>query len=124
MIQEFTRLTVADNSGAKEVMCIRVSGSTGKRFAYLGDEIMVSVKAAAPDGQIKKGEVHRAIVVRTVKKVRRNDGSYIGFGDNAAVILKEKEGTEPVGSRIFGPVAREIKDRGYVKIISLAPEVV
>jgi len=131
MIQEFSRLKVADNSGAIEVMCIRVKdsagkASTGKRFARLGDQIIVSVKRADSDGQIKKGEVHRAVVVRTAKEVRRKDGSYIRFGENAAVILKERKGRdkEPVGSRIFGPVAREIKDLGYTKIVSLAPEVV
>jgi len=124
MIQKFSRLRVADNTGAIEVMCIHVRGSTRTRFARLGDEIIIAVKKAAPDGQIKKSEVHRAVVVRTAKAVRRDDGSYIRFGENAAVILKEKEGKEPVGSRIFGPIAREIKDRGYTKIISLAPEVV
>lgn len=124
MIQKFSRLKVADNTGAIEVMCIHVSGSTRTRFARLGDEIIVAVKKATPGGQVKKSEVHRAVVVRTAKEMRRGDGSYIRFGENAAVMLKEKEGKEPIGSRIFGPVAREIKDRGYAKIISLAPEVV
>lgn len=120
MIQKESYLQVADNSGAKELQCIQVIGSTGKRFAYVGDRIKCSVKKAIPGGTVKKGEVVEAVIVRTRKETRRPDGSYIRFGDNAAVIIKDKE---PVATRIFGPVARELRAGGYNKIISLAPEV-
>jgi len=120
MIQQETRLTVADNSGAKEVLCIRVLGGTGKRYATVGDKIVVAVKSAIPSGEIKKGSVSKAVVVRTKKEIRRPDGSYIRFDDNAVVLLNNLE--EIRGTRIFGPVARELRDK-YMKIISLAPEV-
>lgn len=120
MIQKESFLEVADNSGAKLLKCIHLVGSTRKRFAYLGDTIVCAVKSALPGGQIKKGEVVKAVIVRTRKEFRREDGSYIRFGDNAAVIIKDQE---PIASRIFGPVARELRSRGYTKIISLAPEV-
>lgn len=119
MIQKQTYLEVADNSGAKELQCIHIVGSTRKRYAYLGDRIKCSVKRATPNGMVKKGEVVDAIIVRTVKEFRREDGSYVRFGDNAAVILKDNE---PIGTRIFGPVARELR-QGYSKIVSLAQEV-
>ena len=122
MIQQESRLTVADNSGAKEVLCIRVLGGTGKRYASVGDKIVVTVKNAIPSGNIKKGTVSKAVVVRTKKEVRRKDGSYIRFDDNAVVIIGNDG--EPRGTRIFGPVARELRDKGYMKIVSLAPEVV
>jgi large subunit ribosomal protein L14 len=121
MIQKQSYLEVADNSGAKELMCIQVKGSTDKRYAYLGDRIKCSVKKAIPGGMVKKGDVVDAVIVRTAKEVLREDGSYIRFGENAAVILN-KDG-EPIATRIFGPIARELKERGYAKIISLAPEV-
>ena len=121
MIQQQTRLKVADNTGAKEVMCIRVMGGSRKRYAAVGDEIICSVKKATPGGVVKKGEVVKAVVVRSVKGVRRADGSYIKFDENAAVIIKE-DGT-PKGTRIFGPVARELREKDYLKILSLAPEV-
>ena len=121
MVQERTMLEVADNSGAKSVQVIRVNGSTGKRYAYLGDVVKVTVKRAIPGGLIKKSEVCNAVIVRTRKESRRPDGSYIRFDDNAAVLLDKEN--QPVGSRIFGPVARELKAAGYSKIISLAPEV-
>jgi len=121
MIQEETRLTVADNTGAKTVLCFRILGGTRKRYAYVGDIIVCAVKSAIPGGSIKKGEVVKAVVVRTKKEFRRPDGSYIRFDENSAVILDEKG--EPKGTRIFGPVARELRDKGYMKIISLAPEV-
>ena len=121
MVQQESRLNVADNSGAKEVLVIRVLGGTGKRYASLGDKIVVTVKSAIPAGNIKKGTVSKAVVVRTKKEVRRKDGSYIRFDDNAAVLLNAQD--EPRGTRIFGPVARELRDKGYMKIISLAPEV-
>ncbi len=121
MIQEFTRLTVADNSGAKKVMCIRVLGGTSKRYAFLGDEIIVSVKDALPGGTVKKGTVQRAVVVRVAKEVRRKDGSYIRFDENAAVLINKDK--EPTGTRIFGPVARELREKQFMKIVSLAPEV-
>ncbi len=121
MIQQESRLAVADNSGAKEVLCIRVLGGTKKRYARIGDQIVVSVKHALPSGNIKKGTVTKAVVVRTRKEVRRPDGSYIRFDDNAAVLLND--GGEMVGTRIFGPVARELRDKQYMKIVSLAPEV-
>lgn len=120
MIQQESRLLVADNSGAKEVLCIRVLGGTGKRYASLGDKIVVSVKSAVPSGEIKKGAVSTAVIVRTKKEVRRQDGSYIRFDDNAVVLLSATN--EMRGTRIFGPVARELRD-GYMKIVSLAPEV-
>ncbi len=114
-------LEVADNSGAKKVMCIRVMGGSEKKTATLGDTIIVSIKEATPDGTVKKGEVARAVVVRTAKEVRRPDGSYIKFDRNAAVLLNPQN--NPVGTRIFGPVARELRDRQFMKIVSLAPEV-
>lgn len=121
MIQPRTILEVADNSGAKKVMCIRVMGGSEKKTATLGDTIIVSIKEATPDGTVKKGEVARAVVVRTAKEVRRPDGSYIKFDRNAAVLLNPQN--NPVGTRIFGPVARELRDRQFMKIVSLAPEV-
>ncbi|MBC6606320.1 50S ribosomal protein L14 [Hymenobacter sp. BT188] len=121
MIQQESRLTVADNSGAKEVLCIRVLGGTGKKYASVGDKIVVSIKSAIPSGNAKKGTVSRAVVVRTKKEVRRKDGSYIRFDDNAAVLLNNND--EPRGTRIFGPVARELRERQFMKIVSLAPEV-
>ena len=121
MIQQESRLNVADNSGAKEVLCIRVLGGTGKRYASLGDKIVVSVKAALSSSSMKKGTVSRAVVVRTKKEVRRKDGSYIRFEDNAAVLLNAQD--EPTGTRIFGPVARELREKQFMKIVSLAPEV-
>ena len=121
MIQNESRLSVADNSGAKEVLCIRVLGGTGKRYASLGDKIVVTVKNALPSGNIKKGTVSKAVVVRTAKEVRRNDGSYIRFDDNAVVLLTAQD--ELRGTRIFGPVARELREKQYMKIVSLAPEV-
>src|SRR5947208_2840303 len=122
MIQPRSMLDVADNSGAKRVQCIRVMGGSNKRYASLGDTVIVAVKEAAPDGTVKKGEVARAVVVRTVKEVRRKDGSYIRFDRNAVVLLKPDE--NPVGTRIFGPVARELRERQVAKIISLAAEVI
>ncbi|MBI2967908.1 MAG: 50S ribosomal protein L14 [Bacteroidetes bacterium] len=122
MIQQETRLVVADNSGAREVLCIRVSGGTKRRYGSLGDTIMVSVKEAIPTGNIKKGDKSKAVIVRTKKEVRRSDGSYIRFDDNAAVLLTATD--ELRGTRIFGPVARELREKNYMKIISLAPEVV
>lgn len=121
MIQQETRLNVADNSGAKEVLCIRVLGGSKRRYASIGDQIVVSVKSASPGGGIKKGTVTKAVVVRTKKEIRRKDGSYIRFDDNAVVILNAAE--EPRGTRIFGPVARELRERDYMRIVSLAPEV-
>jgi len=121
MIQEETNLVVADNSGAKRIRCIRVLGGSSRRYASIGDLIVVSVKAAIPGGGIKKGEVSRAVVVRTKKEIRRKDGTYIRFDENAAVLLNAQN--EPRGTRIFGPVARELRDKKYMKIISLAPEV-
>ena len=121
MIQQESRLTVADNSGAKEVLCIRVLGGTRKRYATIGDKIIVTVKNALPSGNIKKGTVSKAVVVRTKKEIRRNDGSYIRFDDNAVVLLNAAG--EMVGTRIFGPVARELREKQFMKIISLAPEV-
>ena len=122
MIQPRSMLDVADNSGAKKVQCIRVMGGANKRYASLGDMVMVAVKEAVPDGTVKKGEVARAVVVRTVKEVGRRDGSYIRFDRNAVVLLKADD--NPVGTRIFGPVARELRDKQFTKIISLAPEVI
>jgi large subunit ribosomal protein L14 len=121
MVQQESRLTVADNSGAKEVLCIRVLGGTRKRYASIGDMIVVTVKNALPSGNIKKGTVIKAVVVRTKKEIRRNDGSYIRFDDNACVLLNNTG--EMIGTRIFGPVARELRDKQYMKIVSLAPEV-
>ena len=121
MIQTYTRLTVADNSGAKEIMCFNVPGGTRRRYARVGDVIVASVKEASPGSAVKKGEVVRAVVVRTSSMVRRPDGSTIKFDDNAAVILSERE--LPRGTRIFGPVARELRERNYMRIVSLAPEV-
>lgn len=122
MIQERTILTVADNSGARKVRCFRVLNGMKRRYASLGDTIVASVQDAIPNGAIKKGEVVKAVIVRTVKEVRRPDGTYIKFDDNAAVVIND-EG-EPKGTRIFGPVARELREKNYLKIISLAPEVV
>lgn len=121
MIQQETRCAVADNSGAKEVLCIRVLGGTGKRYASIGDKIVVTVKNALPGGNIKKGTVIKAVVVRTKKEIRRMDGSYIRFDDNAVVLLNAAG--EMIGTRIFGPVARELREKKYMKIVSLAPEV-
>ena len=121
MIQQESRLNVADNSGAKEVLVIRVLGGTGKRYASVGDKIVVTVKSALSSSSLKKGTVSKAVIVRTKKEVRRKDGSYIRFDDNAVVLLNASD--EPRGTRIFGPVARELRDKGYMKIISLAPEV-
>lgn len=121
MIQVQTILNVADNTGARRLMCIRVLGGSHRRYAGLGDEIVASVKEAAPGGVVKKGDVVKAVVVRTNKEVRRVDGSYIKFDENAAVIIKDDK--SPRGTRIFGPVARELRDREFMKIISLAPEV-
>ena len=122
MIQQESRLQVADNSGAKEVLCIRVLGGTRKKYASIGDKIVVTVKHALPTGNIKQGTVSKAVVVRTSKEVRRNDGSYIRFDDNAVVLLTATD--ELRGTRIFGPVARELREKQYMKIISLAPEVI
>ena len=122
MIQQQSYLKVADNTGAKEIMCIRVLGGSGRRYANIGDVIVASVKKAAPGGVVKKGEVVKAVVVRTAKGVRRDDGTYIRFDENAAVIIKEDK--NPKGTRIFGPVARELREKDYLKILSLAPEVV
>jgi large subunit ribosomal protein L14 len=121
MIQQESRLSVADNSGAKEVLCIRVLGGTGKKYASIGDKIVVTVKSALSSSSLKKGTVSKAVVVRTKKEIRRKDGSYIRFEDNAAVLLNNND--EPRGTRIFGPVARELRERQFMKIISLAPEV-
>ncbi|HEY1040065.1 MAG TPA: 50S ribosomal protein L14 [Bacteroidia bacterium] len=121
MIQNESRLTVADNSGAKEVLVIRVLGGTRKRYASIGDKVVVTVKHALPSGNVKKGTVSKAVIVRTKKEIRRQDGSYIRFDDNAAVLLKADD--EIRGTRIFGPVARELRDKQFMKIISLAPEV-
>ena len=121
MIQQETRLKVADNSGAKVVMCFKVLGGSKKRYASIGDIIVVAVKSATPGGMVKKGEVARAVVVRVTKEYRRRDGSYIRFDENAAVILNSNN--EPKGTRIFGPVARELREGGYMKIICMAPEV-
>jgi large subunit ribosomal protein L14 len=121
MIQTETRLVVADNSGAKEVLCLHVLGRTHRRSASVGDKIMVTVKSALPTSQVKKGTVSRAVIVRTKKEIRRKDGSYIRFEDNAAVLLNAQD--EPRGTRIFGPVARELREKQFMKIVSLAPEV-
>jgi large subunit ribosomal protein L14 len=121
MIQEYTLLTIADNSGAKTARCIRILGGSGRRYARVGDVVVVAIRSAIPSGTIKKGQVTRAVVVRTRKEVGRKDGSYIRFGENAAVIINEDR--EPVGTRIFGPVARELREQKFMKIVSLAPEV-
>ena len=121
MIQQQTLLKVADNTGAKEIMCIRVLGGTARRYANIGDVIVACVKKAAPGGVVKKGEVVKAVVVRSVKGLKRADGSYIKFDENSAVIIKEDK--NPKGTRIFGPVARELRDKDFLKILSLAPEV-
>ncbi|MEA1918799.1 MAG: 50S ribosomal protein L14 [Campylobacterota bacterium] len=122
MIQGFSRLNVADNTGAKEIMCIKVLGGSKRRYASVGDVIVASVKKAVPTGKVKKGQVIKAVIVRTKKEVQRENGSLIRFDDNAAVILDAKK--EPIGTRIFGPVAREVRYSGFMKIVSLAPEVV
>ncbi len=121
MVQQQTRLKVADNTGARELMCIRCLGGSYRRYAEIGDVIVASVKSATPGGVVKKGEVVKAVIVRTKKRIRRPDGSYVRFDENAAVIIRE-DGT-PKGTRIFGPVARELRDKNYLKILSLAPEV-
>lgn len=121
MIQQQSYMKVADNTGAKELMCIRVLGGTRRHYANIGDVVVATVKKTVPGGQVKKGEVVRAVIVRTVKGIKRNDGSYIRFDDNAAVILDEDR--NPRGTRIFGPVARELREKAYIKILSLAPEV-
>ena len=121
MIQQQTLMKVADNTGAKELMCIRVLGGTGRRYANIGDVVVACVKKAAPGGVVKKGEVVKAVVVRSVKGMKRDDGSYIKFDENAAVIIREDK--TPKGTRIFGPVARELREKDYLKILSLAPEV-
>jgi large subunit ribosomal protein L14 len=121
MIQQESRLNVADNSGAKNVLCIRVLGNSGQDYASIGDKIVVTVKDAIPGGGMKKGTVSKAVIVRTKTKLRRRDGSYINFDDNAVVLLNNND--DPRGTRIFGPVARELRDKGYMKIVSLAPEV-
>jgi large subunit ribosomal protein L14 len=122
MIQMQTRLRVADNSGAKEVMCIKVLGGTKRRFASIGDVIIVSIKDALPNSKVKKGDKAKAVIVRTIHKLRRPDGSYIRFDDNSAVLINAAK--EPIGTRIFGPVARELRAKQFVKIVSLAPEVI
>jgi len=120
MIQKQTRLKVADNSGAQEVECFHIMGGSRRRFAHIGDTVVCAVKKAAPNGSVKKGEVVRGVIVRTRKELRRADGSYIRFGDNAVVLVKDNE---PIGTRVFGPIAREVKDKGFTRIASLAPEV-
>ncbi len=122
MIQQESYLKVADNTGAKEIKCIRVLGGSKRKYASIGDVIVASVRKAAPGGQVKKGDVVKAVVVRTSKAVRRTDGTYVRFDDNAAVLIKDDR--NPTGTRIFGPVARELRDRDYMKILSLAPEVI
>ena len=122
MIQQESRLKVADNTGAKELLCIRVLGGSTRRYASIGDVIVASVRKSAPGGQVKKGEVVKAVIVRSAKGVRRADGTYVRFDDNAAVLIKDDK--NPRGTRIFGPVARELRDKDYMKILSLAPEVV
>ena len=122
MVQTLTRLRVADNTGAKELMCIRVMGGSHKKFANIGDVIICSVKSAAPGGMVKKGDVVKCVIVRTKMGVKRPDGSYIRFDENAAVLIKDDN--NPTGTRIFGPIARELRDKDYMKILSLAPEVI
>ena len=124
MIQQETYLKVADNTGAKEIKCIRVLGGSKRRYATIGDVIVASVRKAAPGGQVKKGDVVKAVVVRTVKPVRRADGTYVRFDENAAVLINSSDDKNPRGTRIFGPVARELRDKEYMKILSLAPEVI
>jgi len=121
MIKEYTRLNVADNTGAKKVVCIRILGGSKKRYGRVGDVIVVTVKSAIPGGDVKKGDVSKAVIVRGKKEIRRKDGSYIRFDENAAVLINEQN--EPKGTRIFGPVARELREKQFMKIISLAPEV-
>jgi large subunit ribosomal protein L14 len=121
MIQTESRLAVADNSGARELLVIRVMGGSKRRYGYVGDVVVAAVKDAASDGSVKKSEIVKAVIVRTAKEYRRSDGSYIKFDDNAAVLLAD-DGINPRGTRVFGPVARELRDRGYLKIVSLAPE--
>ncbi|MDZ7288839.1 MAG: 50S ribosomal protein L14 [candidate division KSB1 bacterium] len=121
MIQEYTRLNVADNTGAKKAMCVRVLGSSRRRYGTVGDVVVVTVKTALPGGPLKKGDISHAVIVRTRRSIRRPDGSYIRFDDNAAVLIDANK--EPKGTRIFGPVARELRDKQYMKIVSLAPEV-
>lgn len=121
MVQHYTKLNVADNTGAKKVQCIKVLGGTRRRYGSVGDIIVVSIKSAVPGGSVKKGEVSRAVVVRTKKEVGRSDGSYIRFDDNAVVLINDQD--EPKGTRIFGPVARELREKQFMKIVSLAPEV-
>ena len=121
MIQSETRLKVADNTGAKEVLCFKVLGGSRRKYATIGDQVVITVKKALPGGMVKKGEVHRAVIVRTRKELNRNDGSLIRFDENAAVILNSSG--EPRGTRIFGPVARELRDNGFMRIVSMAPEV-
>ena len=122
MIQQESKLKVADNTGAKEILCIKVLGGTSRRYARLGDEIVVTVKKAIPGGVVNKGDISNAVVVRTRKEVRRKDGSYIRFDENAAVLINSQK--EPKGTRVFGPVARELREKRYMKILSLAPEVI
>lgn len=122
MIQKETRLKVVDNTGAQEILCIHVLGGSRRRYGYIGDQVIATVKAAAPTASVKKGDIVRAVIVRVAKEYRRSDGSYIRFDDNAAVIL-DASGTNPRGTRIFGPVARELREKGFMKIVSLAPEV-
>ena len=121
MIQQESKLKVADNTGAKVIQCIRVMGGTGRRYAHLGDTIVVSVKKAIPGGVVKKGEISQAVIVRAKKEIRRGDGSYIRFDENAAVLIDNQQ--EPKGTRVFGPVARELREKRFMKILSLAPEV-
>ena len=121
MIQQETRLKVADNTGAKEVLCFKVLGGSNRKYASIGDQVVVTIKKAIPGGMVNKGEVHRAVIVRVRKEINRRDGSYIRFDENAAVLL-DSQG-EPRGTRIFGPVARELRNTGYMRIISMAPEV-
>ena len=122
MVQQETRLKVADNTGAKEVLCIKVLGGSRKRYARTGDQIVITVKKAIPGSNVKKGEIHKAVVVRTRKELKRKDGSYIRFDDNAAVLINDNK--EPKGTRVFGPVARELREKQFMKILSLAPEVI
>ena len=122
MIQQETRLKVADNTGAKEVLCIKVLGGSKKRYARTGDVIVITIKKAIPGSEVKKGSIHKAVIVRTKKELRRKDGSYIRFDDNAAVIINDNK--EPKGTRVFGPVARELREKKFMKILSLAPEVI
>ena len=123
MIQTETRLRVADNSGAKELLCISILGGTGRKYANIGDVIVCAVKDATPGGVVKKGDVVKAVIVRSKTGARRDDGSYVKFDQNAAVIIKDRTDKNPVGTRIFGPIARELRDNGFMKIVSLAPEV-